>query len=220
LWQLLLKGYEEVRSAPDPLVAAKMALLRALHAADMPDPGRLAKELQALALNAPATNAPATNAPATNAPATNAPATPAAAGASETGPAAALEWADLAAAIRDCPDVHHSMSLYSQLQLQVRVITLEEGKLIYAQPPEFEDDLTPALKQALFTLTGQRWAVATGTGHAAPSLVEQEAAALVEARKKIEHHPMIKATKDHFPGAEIIEEKDPPHTARNWSRRA
>jgi DNA polymerase-3 subunit gamma/tau len=29
LWQLLLKGHDEVRTAPDPLVAAKMALLRA-----------------------------------------------------------------------------------------------------------------------------------------------------------------------------------------------
>lgn len=40
LWQLLLKGHDEVRAAPDPLVAAKMALLRVQHAADMPDPAR------------------------------------------------------------------------------------------------------------------------------------------------------------------------------------
>jgi DNA polymerase-3 subunit gamma/tau len=31
LWQLLLKGHDEVKTAPDPLVAAQMALLRALH---------------------------------------------------------------------------------------------------------------------------------------------------------------------------------------------
>ena len=43
LWQLLLKGHEEVRGAPDPLVAAQMALLRVLHAADLPDPGTLAE---------------------------------------------------------------------------------------------------------------------------------------------------------------------------------
>src|SRR5690606_37887924 len=30
LWQLLLKGHEEVRGAPDPLVSAQMALLRVL----------------------------------------------------------------------------------------------------------------------------------------------------------------------------------------------
>src|SRR6476469_4862935 len=49
LWQLLLKGYDEVRSAPDQLVAAQMALLRALHASDMPDPGTLAKSLEDMA---------------------------------------------------------------------------------------------------------------------------------------------------------------------------
>ncbi|HCI62686.1 MAG TPA: DNA polymerase III subunit gamma/tau, partial [Erythrobacter sp.] len=42
LWQLLLKGHEEVRLAPDPLVALRMALLRTLHAGQMPDPGKLA----------------------------------------------------------------------------------------------------------------------------------------------------------------------------------
>jgi DNA polymerase-3 subunit gamma/tau len=46
LWQLLLKGYDEVRTAPDPLVAAQMALLRVMHAADMPDPGKLEKLLK------------------------------------------------------------------------------------------------------------------------------------------------------------------------------
>jgi len=49
LWQLLLKGHEEVRTAPDPLVAVQMALLRVMHAADMPDPGKLAKQLEDLA---------------------------------------------------------------------------------------------------------------------------------------------------------------------------
>ncbi len=205
LWQLLLKGYDEVRGAPDPLVAAKMALLRALHAADMPDPGRLAKDLQTLAASGALNGGSGAN----TAPAGGADA-----------PSGALEWAELAAAIRDCSRVDHAMSLYSQLQLQVRVITLEDGKLIYSQPPGFEDDLTPALKQALFVLTGKRWEVATGTGEAAATLVEQELAAAQAAREAIANHPMIKAAREAFPGAEIIEEKDPPRGAENWSRRA
>src|SRR6185369_9585954 len=58
LWQLLLKGFEEVRSAPDPLVAAQMALLRVLHAADLPDPGQLVRKLESLAANPAAFTAP------------------------------------------------------------------------------------------------------------------------------------------------------------------
>ena len=46
LWQLMLKGYDEVKAAPDPLVSAQMALLRALHAADLPDPGTLARKIE------------------------------------------------------------------------------------------------------------------------------------------------------------------------------
>ncbi len=48
---MLLKGHDEVRQAPDPLIAAQMALLRVMHAADLPDPGQLAKKLEEMAAN-------------------------------------------------------------------------------------------------------------------------------------------------------------------------
>jgi DNA polymerase-3 subunit gamma/tau len=54
LWQLLLKGHDEVRTAPDPLVAAQMSLLRALHAAGMPDPGGLVRKMEEMLAQAPA----------------------------------------------------------------------------------------------------------------------------------------------------------------------
>src|SRR3954469_23507514 len=41
LWQMLLKGLQDVEIAPDPREAAEMALLRLIHAADMPDPASL-----------------------------------------------------------------------------------------------------------------------------------------------------------------------------------
>ncbi|WP_373487236.1 DNA polymerase III subunit gamma/tau, partial [Blastomonas sp.] len=70
LWQLLLKGYDEVRQAPDPLVSARMALLRTLHAQELPDPGRLARLIEDAATRAPA--APAEGTPAADAPGVNA----------------------------------------------------------------------------------------------------------------------------------------------------
>jgi DNA polymerase III subunit gamma/tau len=45
LWQMLLKGHDEVVRAYDPAEAADMAVLRVIHAATMPDPGELAKML-------------------------------------------------------------------------------------------------------------------------------------------------------------------------------
>src|SRR5438270_4225094 len=45
LWQMLLKGLQDVEIAPDPREAAEMALLRLIHAADMPDPASLIAKL-------------------------------------------------------------------------------------------------------------------------------------------------------------------------------
>ncbi len=46
LWQLLLKGHEEIQSAAMPSEACDMALLRILHASSMPDPSELLKSIQ------------------------------------------------------------------------------------------------------------------------------------------------------------------------------
>src|SRR4051794_29607700 len=45
LWQMLLKGLQDVDVAPEPREAAEMALLRLIHAADLPDPAALLARL-------------------------------------------------------------------------------------------------------------------------------------------------------------------------------
>src|SRR5262249_44207703 len=46
VWQMLLKGLGEVQSAPLPLQAAEMVLIRLTHAADLPTPADLVRQLQ------------------------------------------------------------------------------------------------------------------------------------------------------------------------------
>ncbi len=60
-WQMLLKGYEEVKSAPKPLSAAEMLLVRLAYAADLPTPDealRLLRDGAAAATGAPPPTAP------------------------------------------------------------------------------------------------------------------------------------------------------------------
>ncbi|MBL8672772.1 MAG: DNA polymerase III subunit gamma/tau, partial [Alphaproteobacteria bacterium] len=45
-WQLLLKGLSEVQTAPRPLAAAEMVLMRFAFLADLPDPARVLRALQ------------------------------------------------------------------------------------------------------------------------------------------------------------------------------
>ena len=54
LWQLLLKGHDEVARAFDPAEAADMAVLRVIHASTMPDPGEVARMIAGGASIAPA----------------------------------------------------------------------------------------------------------------------------------------------------------------------
>ncbi len=45
LWQMLLKGLQEVETAPDRRAGAEMILIRLCHVADLPPPGELVKKL-------------------------------------------------------------------------------------------------------------------------------------------------------------------------------
>ena len=58
LWQMLLKGLQDVEVAPEPREAAEMALLRLIHAADMPDPAAVLAKLSEGAAAAPPSPAP------------------------------------------------------------------------------------------------------------------------------------------------------------------
>ncbi len=200
LWQLLLKGHDEVRTAPDPLVAAQMALLRVLHAADMPDPGKLAKQLKEAALVGGVAGGSAGG------------------GASSGGPQA-LDWRELVDRV-DKSGLDNAMSMASIMSRQVRVIELAPGKLVYAQPPGFDDDIAPGIRQALQDLTGQRWEVVKGHGEAVLSLFEQAELAEQAEKERLEQHPMMQAVRERFPDAQLVEEVEPPRGHRDWSRRA
>ncbi|MGB8842732.1 MAG: DNA polymerase III subunit gamma/tau, partial [Aliidongia sp.] len=55
-WQMLLKGLGEVQTAPQPMKAAEMALIRLVFVTDLPPPGEIVKALQNGAAARPAPN--------------------------------------------------------------------------------------------------------------------------------------------------------------------
>ena len=200
LWQLLLKGHDEVRSAPDPLAAAQMALLRVMHAAEMPDPGKLARKLEDLASRpAPAGGETAV-------------------GAGAAVPAARIDWKTLI----DRVERHSGMNIANTMRLQVRVVELAPGLLRYAQPPGFNEDIAALLRQALNTATNEPWTVERVAGEGAPTLVEQDDAAKADAQAALRRSPLVEATLAAFPGAEFVEEEENAGRyggQRNWSQR-
>lgn len=201
LWQLLLKGHDEVRTAPDPLAAAQMALLRVLHAADLPDPGTLAKKLEELASRAPAA---ATPAPA------HAPEAPE--------PVASVDWAML---VQRVDNAGH-LRIAQVMRDWVRPVEVLPGILRFQLAEGLSEDPSPDLRDALLKTTGERWQVERAVGEAQPSLRERAEAAERSAKAALLANPLVQAAFAAFPDAELIDESRA--TARDtnppWSRSA
>jgi DNA polymerase-3 subunit gamma/tau len=188
LWQLLLKGHGEVLTAPHPREAAEMALLRVVHASQLPDPGELARRLQAGEMVAAAPYAPASAPPA----------------AEEQSPLLALpkDFPALIGLLADNGKPH----LAQQLHDYAGLISYAPPRLVLRPikplPGEFARDMAAALKR----LTDTVWEVEMSDAPSEPSLLQQEQAAAQAARDEILNAPMVAAVRSAFPDAELIEE--------------
>ncbi len=187
LWQLLLKGHDEVRTGPDPLVSLQMALLRVLHAGQMPDPGKLARRIEELAASGIAAAPAMPGAPAAAAPA------PAAV---SSGPS----WAELVEQV----DASGQLRVAQIMRDRVRVIELGPERLVYEQADSFPDNPEADIREALFKITGKRWMIEKGTGAAQPSLREAAEAEAAAEDARIRADPLVKAAFEAFPDAELL----------------
>ncbi|MCZ8325277.1 MAG: DNA polymerase III subunit gamma/tau [Sphingomonadaceae bacterium] len=204
LWQLLLKGHDEVRTAPDPLVAARMALLRVLHASDLPDPGKLADTLRDLLAQAPAALASSGGAAPSGGPAASA-------------PPPALDWE----ALIDRVDQSGQLRVAQTMRDWVRVIDLRPGELVYSMVPGYSGELGPDLRDALLRATGERWTVQRGEGEGRPSLREATEAIKAAEDAALRQHPLVQAAFAAFPQAEIIDDKPAALSGgKQWSKTA
>ena len=208
LWQLLLKGYQEVQQAHLPREACEMALLRVLCAGDMPDPGKLAKMLEQGAVNS---SAPAAEPSASPPPM----AEPVAQMASSTASAPVAAQAQQTSALpNQFSDVVKTVGrvsavLESILIADMRLISLDPPNVVYQPVRTIGDSDIRKITDALRQETGQDWKFTEGQGDAQPSLVEREQQQRNAARQAILDAPLVKAAFDAFPDAQLLEDDEP-----------
>jgi DNA polymerase III subunit gamma/tau len=199
LWQLLLKGQEEVSRAAVPLDAADMALLRVIHAASLPDPGELAKML------AEARNA-----------APPPPSAPTALDLPQTATVQTLMPPDFPALL-DRFAREGLVSLEMTLRDTMRLVEYAPPLLAYQLAGPVAPGFIAELRDALARVTGTRWELEERAGEAQPSLLELEQAAAEAGRRAIMESPLVKAAFAAFPDAELIEGGD---DEKQWSKTA
>jgi DNA polymerase-3 subunit gamma/tau len=180
LWQMLLKGLQDVQEAPDPREAAEMVLLRLIHAADLPDPAALMAKLSGEGVVAGSSAAPS---------------------AKSGGPMAQLP-ADFPALIQFL-EARGKHQLALQLHDQVGLVRYAPPELAVKPKRPLGPDWTRDLAAILKSVTGTAWQVSLSDEAGEPSLLDQEKIAEERVRADVLADPNVQAVTDAFPGAEL-----------------
>jgi DNA polymerase-3 subunit gamma/tau len=225
-WQMLLKGLTETQTAPNPLQAAEMALIRLMHAAPLPTPGELVAQL-------------------TSAPGTAAISTPSGGGRSPS-PAPERPRGALAPSVKPSPEPSaepatrpsavlaeelpqpesfeelvslfadkREVILHAHLVGAVHLVQFEPGRIEFRAEPQAPANLANRLAVLLHEWTGRRWVVAVSDQPGAPTLAEHATTVEHAARAEALNHPLVVAVLQAFPGAVIEALRRPEPTPAN-----
>ncbi len=206
-WQVLLKGVPEVQSAPMPMAALEMLIIRLAHIGTMPTPGDLIKKLTDGSL--PAGTAPQTQ----NSAPTGAPAMRAAVGMSNTVAVAqpavqaqpmAQDWRSAVALFYEKKE----MVLGAQLHSSVECLSFAPGQLDLYPRPGTSQQVLSRVATLLQEYTGQRWLVNIAKRGGVKTLTEEDEEKAQDVINAAAEHPLVKAVLLAFPGAKIEAVRD------------
>jgi DNA polymerase-3 subunit gamma/tau len=209
-WSMLLKGIREAELHAEPLMAAEMVLIRLAHAADLPGGDELAKlvkqaqpgervvpiSARELLRGGPEASGETQAALAIK---------PAASPPVQTETRAFSSLQDLIALATEKRDIR----LKSDLESLIRPIRVAPGQFELALEPGAHPGLPGEIARKLEAFTGLRWIVmvAKEGGEKPVSRQRQESrdSLFILARE----HPDVQAVLKRFPGAEIVDVKEP-----------
>lgn len=215
-WQMLLKAIGEVRQADRPVMAAEMALVRLAHAADLPTPDEALRMLRDGG-GAAGGNGSAAPRPPSGGGATALAARPVLASANPM-PAAAPAAQPRVSALPQPQSFEEVVALASRhrditmklaLERDVRLVRFEQGRIEFALAANGNRLLANDLSKRLKEWTGQTWLVAVVNAEGAATLREQAAAARDKRENDAASHPAVRAVLERFPGARIVDVRDP-----------
>jgi DNA polymerase-3 subunit gamma/tau len=217
-WQMLLRGMSEVKQADRPVMAAEMVLVRLAHAADLPTPDeamRMLRDGAGLGGNGNG-NGGSVPRPPSGGGNTALAARPVLASANPMPAPAAAPRAALAgpqiATLEDLVALasqHRDITLKLALERDVRPVRFEPGRIEFALAENGSRTLANDLSRRLKEWTSQTWIVAVVNAEGGATLREQAEAAKGQRESDAAAHPAVKAVLERFPGARIVDVRDP-----------
>ena len=216
-WQMLLKGIGEVKQADRPVMAAEMVLVRLAHAADLPTPDEALKMLRdgMGAVPSGSDNGGGAPRPPSGGGNTALAARPVLASANPAPIASPRALAAPQAIVASLEDVvalasqHREIGLKVALERDVRPVRFEPGRIEFSLAEGASRTLAQDLSRKLKDWTGQTWMVAVVNAEGGATLREQVSAAKGRRESDAAAHPSVRAVMERFPGARIVDVRDP-----------
>lgn len=218
MWQMMLKGLTELNSAPAPLDALEMILIRIAYSASLPTPAELLEEVKKKSdlnpiapkisvstpqiatvhtIPQPANSFVAkpiiTPAPQPEVKPVSAPApTPSA-------PCPMNNISQLAAYLEE----HKKMRLEYTLKNDVSIENFGNWQIELTLSDKAPVDFVSSLRQVLTEATGGEWQIIQHRGTLGETLADKENAAIDADKRSAAEHPLVKAVYAEFKGARI-----------------
>ncbi|MBI1300582.1 MAG: DNA polymerase III subunit gamma/tau [Alphaproteobacteria bacterium] len=225
-WQILLKGLDEVNTAPNPQSAAEMVIIRLAYAADLPDPKDLIKKLK----DQPAdtgqgnvgpitggttqtgmsavhhqdfTSPPQTSVPrGSNAHGQETARVPQLSIVPNSEPAKNTQIKTLEDMIAVLED-HEELLLASQLFYFAHPVKLERGRFEFRPDEAARPDLAQNLGKTLKTITGDHWMVVISSEKGAPTLSSHAENKRLQELQDVAQMPEVAKILELFPDANL-----------------
>lgn len=201
-WSLCLQGVKDIAQAPDPAAAFDVTLIRLAYAANLPDPGKLIKELYK-------ENSEGTSAAPSYAPPHTPPEGSMVQRVSNGAPIASAVAASVPQ-LQSLEDIvalaqaHNEPRLAGEIRHTMHLVSIKMGVLEIAMEPHAATDLTQRLNKFLTFATGQRWMISIRNDQAGQTLAQKEASTLASKKQEVMENTAVREILALFPGAEVI----------------
>ena len=224
-WQILLKGLNETRAAPNGAEAAAMVLVRLAFASTLPTPEEAIRALVSQ-VGGPMKDPPAPGAPASAsqprppssprssaalaqpAPRTEQPVASSASAVDSTAPPAPPTLETFAQVVALATTRKEGL-LANHLLRNVHLVSFEPGRIEFRPGEHAPDDLAQQLSRFLQRETARTWLVGVSAAVGGRTLADEQNAARASLRAELAEHPFVKAVQAAFPNARLEEVRPP-----------
>lgn len=203
IWQMLIKGMNEMQTAPVPIDALEMILIRIAYSANLPSPAELLESVKKKSESG--TLRPA------NFSAGNPSAAAQTAAASVSAPAAVstpaqtvvnAPFSDINGLIKHLENQKQPRLAYA-LRHDVGVVEFSPGQIKFKAADRVGNDTLAALNKILEETTGGKWALDIVPGEVGRTVADIENEQKEKDKKNVAETPLVKAILEEFRGARI-----------------